>query len=124
MFYDRFLELCSEKGVKPTNACVEAGLSRGLAAKWKATKTEKPSADALEKMSAYFEKSIDEILGKEKAPTPNGERPVSDDDIKFALFGGDGEITDAMYDEVKRFAGLCAALSRERVREEAEKKKE
>lgn len=118
MFYDRFLELCSEKGVKPTNACVEAGLSRGLAAKWKATKTEKPSADALEKMSAYFEKSIDEILGKEKAPTPNGERPVSDDDIKFALFGGDGEITDAMYDEVKRFAQMV------KLREEAEKKKE
>jgi transcriptional regulator with XRE-family HTH domain len=40
---------------------------------------------------------------KDKAPT-NGERSVSDDDIKFALFGGDGEITDEMYDEVKRFA--------------------
>lgn len=73
MFYDRFLELCAEKGVKPTNACVEAGLSRGLAAKWKSTKTEKPSADALEKMSAYFGKSIDEILGKEKSPSKIGE---------------------------------------------------
>ncbi len=69
MFYDRFLELCAEKGVKPTNACIEAGLSRGLAAKWKSTKTEKPSAEALEKMSVYFEKSIDEILGKQKVPT-------------------------------------------------------
>jgi len=47
--------------------------------------------------------SIDFMIGKEKAPT-NGERSVSDDDIKFALFGGDGEITDEMYDEVKRFA--------------------
>ena len=73
MFYDRFLELCSEKGVKPTNACVEAGLSRGLAAKWKSTKTEKPSADALEKMSAYFGKTIEEILGKEKSPSKIGE---------------------------------------------------
>ena len=33
-------------------------------------------------------------------------RPVSDDDIKFALFGGDGDITDAMYEEVKRFAAF------------------
>lgn len=74
MFYDRFLELCAEKGVKPTNACIEAGLSRGLAAKWKSTKTEKPSAEALEKMSAYFEKSIDEILGKQKASTLEGGR--------------------------------------------------
>ena len=31
---------------------------------------------------------------------------VTDDDIKFALFGGDGEITDAMYDEVKQFAAF------------------
>ena len=38
---------------------------------------------------------------------PDAVRPqptVTDEDIKFALFGGDGEITDAMYDEVKRFA--------------------
>ena len=53
-----------------------------------------------------------------KAPTPEGERKVSDNDIKFALFGGDGEITDAMYDEVKRFAQMV------KLREEAEKKKE
>ena len=46
-----------------------------------------------------------------------GERAVSDDDIKFALFGGDGEITDAMYDEVKRFAQMV------KLREEAEKEK-
>ena len=30
--------------------------------------------------------------------------PVTDDDIKFALFGGEEEITDEMYDEVKNFA--------------------
>ena len=65
MFYDRYLELCKLKGVKPTNACVEAGLSRGLAAKWKATKTKKPSAEALEKLSAYFNMSIEDVLGLE-----------------------------------------------------------
>lgn len=41
-----------------------------------------------------------------EAPTADGERHVSDDDIKFALFGGDGDITDAMYKEVKEFAAL------------------
>lgn len=76
MFYDRFLALCQEKGVKPQRACIEAGLSRGLAAKWKSTGTEKPSADALEKMSVYFSKSIEEILSgqqKEKPSTASGE---------------------------------------------------
>lgn len=104
MFYDRFLELCAEKGVRPTNACIEAGLSRGLAAKWKATKTEKPSADALEKMSAYFGKTIGEILGKEKAPTGTGERMI-DDELKVALFGS-LDIDDADLDDVKRYAAF------------------
>lgn len=62
--------------------------------------------------------AVDEDVLKEKKPTQEGEHAVSDDDIKFALFGGDGEITDAMYDEVKRFAQMV------KLREEAEKKKE
>lgn len=111
MFYDRFLELCAEKGVRPTNACVEAGLSRGLAAKWKATKTEKPSADALEKMAKYFGKSIDEILlsGKEKTPTQAGERKSDLDAAKIALFGGDTEVTDEMWDEAVLAAEIIKA---------------
>lgn len=44
------------------------------------------------------------IYAKEKAPTLQGERALSDDDIKFALFGGGDDITDAMYEEVRNFA--------------------
>ena len=57
------------------------------------------------------------IAQTKKAPTLTDERQVSDEDIKFALFGGDGEITDAMYDEVKRFAKMV------KLREEAEREK-
>ena len=78
MFSDRFEALCAQKGVKPGKACLEMGVSRSLAAKWKATGTEKPSADVLEKMSAYFGMSIDEILGKESAT-------VTFDDFTYAM---------------------------------------
>ena len=44
-------------------------------------------------------------------------RPTQED-IKFALFGGSGEITDAMYDEVLSFAAFV------RQREEQKAKKE
>ena len=76
-------------------------------------------ADRLVKIADYLGVTTDYLLTgeKEKAPTPEGERTVSDDDIKFALFGGDGEITDAMYGEVKRFAQMV------KLREEAEKEK-
>lgn len=96
MFYDRFEELCREKGVKPGRACSEMGLSRSLAAKWKSTKTEKPSADALEKMSVYFGKSIEEILNGEtkKAPTQEGEREITFDDFTYAMQNESKELTD------------------------------
>lgn len=115
MFYDRFEELCQRKGVKVGRACAEMGVSRSLAAKWKATGTEKPSAEVLEKMSAYFGMSIDEILGKEKEPSSTEELSV-EDQLKFALFGGVGDITDAMMDEVKQFAQMV------KLREEQKKK--
>ena len=50
--------------------------------------------------------------------SPNdGRVQVSEEDIKFALFGGDGEITDEMYQEVQLFASFIKAR-------EAAKKKE
>lgn len=39
---------------------------------------------------------------------------INDDDIKFALFGGDGEITDEMYEEVKKFAQFIKQKEREK----------
>lgn len=109
MFYDRFLELCDKKRVKPTNACIEAGLSRGLAAKWKSTGTEKPSADALEKLSSYFNMSIDEILKKEKAPAE-----------AEALVNGDPELTEYLEelrtrDEMRMLFSITKGATKEDV---------
>ena len=108
MFYDRFVYLCSQKGISPSRAAIDAGISKSLVTKWKTNNVKDPSPDVLRKLAAYFCMSVSELMGEEteKAPTETGERSVSDDDIKFALFGGDGEITDAMYQEVKEFAAL------------------
>lgn len=54
MFSDRFDELCQMKGVKPGRACMEMGLSRTLAAKWKASGTKKPSADVLDLFAVFM----------------------------------------------------------------------
>ena len=110
MFYDRVEALCAQKGVRPGRACVEMGLSRSLAAKWKATGAQRPSSEVLEKMSAYFGQPMDVLLGTEEPV----RRPVTDEEIKFALFGGDGEITDAMYDEVKAFAQYVKEKNRKK----------
>lgn len=118
MFYDRFKQLCDKKGVSCNKAAMEIGLSNATPTKWKKTGAT-PSGDTLDKIAAYFGVSADYLLGKEteKAPTAAGERSVSDDEIKFALFGGDGEITGTMYDEVRSFAAYVK-------QREANKKKE
>ena len=105
MFYDKFVKICKAKGISPSRAAIEAGLSKSTVTKWKATPDAEPTGAAIKKLTEYFEITVAELMGEnENAPTSKGERTVSDDDIKFALFGGDGEITDAMYEEVRRFA--------------------
>ena len=80
----------------------ESGISSATMSQWR-NRIYSPSSAAIKKIEEYLGITFT-IEQKEKAPTEDGERSVSDDDIKFALFGGDGEITDEMYDEVKRFA--------------------
>lgn len=106
MFYDRFLALCDEKGVKPQRACIDAGLSRSLAAKWKNTGTEKPSADALEKMSAYFGKSIEEILTGEQKEKPSAETGRELDYSDMELLAAFKSADDVTRELIRRALGL------------------
>ena len=64
-----------------------------------------PDREMILKLAAFFGVTTDYLLGYEK-PSDAPSLPPTDDEIKFALFGGDGEITDAMYKEVQRFARM------------------
>ena len=104
MFFDRFEYLCKQKGVSKQRACIDCGLSRTAWNKWKAGAI--PNGDAVQSLADYFGVTTDYLLtGEEtkKAPTQEGERKVSDDDIKFALWGT-REIDDDVLDRVRQFA--------------------
>ena len=103
MFFNRFKALCEERQISVYRACTDIGLNRSAVAKWK--DGGKPNGTTAAKLADYFGVTTDYLLGQSEQRRL--VRPqVSDDDIKFALFGGDGEITDAMYEEVKRFAAF------------------
>lgn len=106
--YENIIALCDERGIKGGKMCTDIGISKGLLTDLKMGRRTGVSAVTAQKIAAYFNVSVGYLLGEEteKAPADIGKRSVSDDDIKFALFGGDGEITDAMYEEVKRFAAF------------------
>lgn len=74
MFYDRFMKLCKENGVKPTPLVVSMGLSSSNVSIWKKGSTPRPAI--VKKIADYFGVTTDYLLGgeqKEKPPTPKGE---------------------------------------------------
>lgn len=92
-----------------------AGVSDKAVSTWElGTKT--PRMGAVEKIANYFgiTKSaiVDDVQPTPPSPIPPGQESkkapgaksgeVSDEEIKFALFGG-GPVTDAQYEEVKQF---------------------
>lgn len=64
MFYDIFEKLCSQKGVSPSKAAGEIGISRATVTNWKKNGYS-PRRNVLEKISSYFDVSIDALLGQE-----------------------------------------------------------
>lgn len=98
--YEIFEKLLIERGVTAYRVAKETGISSATLTDWKKGRS-KPKMEKLQKIADYFGVSIDYLCGnEEKAPSPKAE--VSDNDIKFALFGG-GPVTDDQFEEVKQF---------------------
>lgn len=70
---DRIKKLCKLKGITLSRMEKEIGLSQGAAYKWK---TSSPSLEVLEKLSNFFNVSVDYIMSgneKEKPEIPGFE---------------------------------------------------
>lgn len=82
------------------------GISSASYSQWNTGKYG-PSKRKMQAVADYLGVPVSYLTGEEdaEASTREAARP-SEADIKFALFGGDGEITDAMYAEVKDFAAF------------------
>ena len=109
-------DICRQRGIPVSQLEKDCGFSNGYLNPKKMTKL---PYDRAQTIAEYLDISVEVILTgekTEKAPASDGKRSVSDDDIKFALFGGDKDITDAMYDEVRSFAAYVK-------QREADKKK-
>jgi len=76
--------------------------------------TREPSHETVVALADYFNVTTDYLLGR---VDKLGETEGDGADVKVALFGGDGEITEAMWDEVKRFAEFVKLREKERYEE-------
>ncbi len=65
-----------------------------------------PSTEIISRLADFFDVSVDYLLGRSDNPVKPAKEPkskISDDDVKVALFGGDSEVTDEMWNEVQNF---------------------
>ena len=108
-------ELREAKGWTQRQTAMKAGLApttyhnyeRGL---------REPDSEMLIKFAELFGTTIDELLGRESPDIDYKKR--RNDALLFALYdGADIEITDEMYDEVKRFAAFVAMKEKEKKKE-------
>ena len=93
VFYDKFMYLCSTRKVSPSRAATEAGISKSLVTKWKTNRTQVPSPDILQKLSAYFSVPVSVLLSEEK-PTVTGEQKENPDQL--VLTGVDKELYELL----------------------------
>ena len=117
--FQRFYDLSKETGVKQAHLYTMVGMSPKAGSNLRKTKKVKPEilevwARELHTSAAYLNGETDDPAApeeqeaaqqqaKEKTPAADSNRGVTDEDLKFALFGG-GDVTDAQFEEVKNFA--------------------
>lgn len=71
-----------------------------------------PDFEIIEAIADYFNVSLYYLLGDTSAPKT--ARTIPDEDLKFALWGGDcDEITDEMLNDVKRYAEFVRSKKNE-----------
>lgn len=94
VFYDRFIQLCKERNIKPTPLIVELGLSSSNAAQWKKGSTPRPQV--LQRIADYFDVPVAyfyETEQKEKTPTESDERDILDE-VDIGFYHGFKELTE------------------------------
>lgn len=72
MFWEKFLEICANRGESPNGVAKKVGISSCSVTSWKNGGT--PRDSSLLKLAAYFGVTVDYLLGNEKEkPAASGE---------------------------------------------------
>ncbi|WP_312281518.1 helix-turn-helix transcriptional regulator [Oscillibacter sp.] len=107
MFYDIYRSLCEDKGLSPTRAALEIGLSKSHPTAWK-QRGLTPNSDTLKKIADYFSVTTDFLIGseqKEKSPVN-----IDEELLNSELIGRLCRLTPEEMEKVDAFVqGLLAA---------------
>jgi len=112
---ERILEIILNKDISYGELATTTGIPKSALQRYATGQTEKIPIDRLEKIAKAIGTTTAYLMGWEittnKTPTPKSEHDPNE--IMFALSrGGEREITDEMFEEVKRFAAFIAEHER------------
>jgi len=92
------------KQMKAVDLAKKTGIDRGSLSHY-INGSYKPSSANTDKLAEALGVDVAWLMGYDVPMTRSDPaQKASDDDIKFALFGGADDITDAQFEEVKAFA--------------------
>ena len=100
VFYDRYIVLCKEKGVSPSYAAVEAGISKSLITKWKKNTSIIPSPEVLQKLAAYFNVTVAVLLDEDLVNAHVEESKTERERLAEELFS---RMTDGKKDQALEY---------------------
>lgn len=101
---DKINALLAEKGMTGAELSRLLGVTNSVYSQWNKRKTT-PKMSRMPKIAEILGVSVADLLpdNENTAPEASAPKTVSDDDIKFSLFGSQ-DISDELFEEVKRYA--------------------
>ena len=94
--------LCRERKVTNRELAAYLGIKGNVISEWFGRRC-RSFVKYAHAIAAFFDLPVEVIQGGAlPAPAEKRERDL-DEELKVALFGGDGEVTEEMWQEVKRF---------------------
>ena len=83
------------------------GVKKNAVSKWECGRVTDIPAGKIKAMGELFRVPPSYLIDNDaRRPILRPDSDITDEDVKFALFGGEDEITDDMYREVKMFAAF------------------
>lgn len=100
--YERIAQLCEKNDTDITKVCRELKIPRSSFTELKMGRIKTISADKIAKVADYF--GVSALYITDGIEDDNAVPAIEPEEIaKVALFGGDSEVTDEMWAEVKEF---------------------
>lgn len=94
-FYDKFMSLCKQKGIKASPVCEAIGINRSAASRWKNGAT--PDGATILKICQYFDAPVSYFYEDEPPQEPEKQKAASHAPVEAEESGdGYGDVVDLL----------------------------